>query len=325
MRRPRLRRDGDGRLRVALTVVTLLLVVVVWGALLLRAGEWTAQWLLVGVALVHYVLWLAPVAVLLAVLNRRLVTAGVAALATVLVLVVQVPPTVSRDAAASRDGITVLQANLKIGAADPVALVRRVRDEDVDLLATEELTTAAASGLVAAGLPKLLPYRYLRPLRDGGSGSGIWSRWPLSGTQDVPGFYLSTVRARVASPRGPLTFMAVHLTPPWPFPAWRWVDEMGRLRALLREQPRDAPVIAAGDYNATVDHAQFRALLAGGYTDAADDAGAGYLRSYPADRWYGPVIAIDHVLLCGVTGVSADTLDLPGSDHRALLVRTTAP
>lgn len=320
MRRPRLRRDGDGRARVALTVVTALLVAGVWFALLLRAGTWSAQYLLVAVSLVHYALWVAPVAAGLALLNRRFVTAALAVVATVLVLVVQVPATVASDVPAGRT-ITVLQANLKVGAADPRALVRLVRDNRVDLLATEELTTRAVSGLIAAGLPALLPYRYLRPLQGGGSGSGIWSRWPLSGQQDVPGFWLSTVRARVAAPGGVLSFLAVHLTPPWPFAPKRWLAELPRLRALLREQPRDGAVIAAGDYNATTDHAQFRDLLTGGYRDAADDAGAGYLPSYPNDRWFGPVIGIDHVLLRDAGGRSARTLDLPGSDHRALLVR----
>lgn len=315
----RLRRDSDGPGRIVLTLVTLLLVAAAWVALIVRAVSWDAQWLLVLASVVHYVLWLAPLGLLLAVLNRRLVTAGVAALATALVVVVQFPPTLADDAPTGTR-VRVLQANLKVGGADPAALVRRVRDEKVELLATEELTDTAAVKLVAAGLATLLPYRYLRPLPDGGSGSGIWSRWPLSGQQDVPGFWLGTVRARVATPDGPITFLAVHLTPPWPFPQRRWLDEMPRLRALLREQPTDGPVIAAGDYNATVDHAQFRDLLGDGFSDAADDAGEGYLPSYPNDRWYGPVIGIDHVLLRDATGTSARTLELPGSDHRALLV-----
>jgi endonuclease/exonuclease/phosphatase (EEP) superfamily protein YafD len=80
-------------------------------------------------------------------------------------------------------------------------------------------------------------------------------------------------------------------------------------------------VVVAGDFNATVDHAQFRDLLDHGYADAAESSGAGYLPTYPTDRWYGPLIGIDHVLFRGMQADSADTYDLPGSDHRAVLAR----
>jgi endonuclease/exonuclease/phosphatase (EEP) superfamily protein YafD len=81
-------------------------------------------------------------------------------------------------------------------------------------------------------------------------------------------------------------------------------------------------VIAAGDFNATTDHAQFRRLLAHGYADAAQQSGAGYLPTYPNDRWYGPLIGIDHVLLRGGVGAAdVRTLGVRGSDHRALLAR----
>jgi endonuclease/exonuclease/phosphatase (EEP) superfamily protein YafD len=80
-------------------------------------------------------------------------------------------------------------------------------------------------------------------------------------------------------------------------------------------------VVVAGDFNATVDHAQFRDLLDHGYSDAAEQSGAGYLPTYPNDRWYGPLIGIDHVLVRGMRAGSVDTYGLPGSDHRALLAR----
>ena len=52
----------------------------------------------------------------------------------------------------------------------------------------------------------------------------------------------------------------------------------------------------------------------------AEQSGAGYLASYPTDRWFPPVIAIDHVLTNHASATSASTLSLPGSDHRGLLV-----
>jgi endonuclease/exonuclease/phosphatase (EEP) superfamily protein YafD len=111
------------------------------------------------------------------------------------------------------------------------------------------------------------------------------------------------------------------LVPPYPYESFVWRTEIARLHTLLDRLSSDGPVAVAGDFNATTDHAQFRALLDPGYRDAADEAGAGYLPTYPNDRWYGPVIGIDHVLIRGgLSATSAATLDLPGSDHRALLV-----
>ena len=80
-------------------------------------------------------------------------------------------------------------------------------------------------------------------------------------------------------------------------------------------------MVVGGDFNATPDTAQFRDVLAAGYDDAADQAGAGLTRTYPSDRWFPPLIAIDHVLCRGAaTAVRASTVEIDGSDHRALLV-----
>ena len=98
---------------------------------------------------------------------------------------------------------------------------------------------------------------------------------------------------------------------------------MVRLYRLLGRLPA-GPVIVPGDFNATVDHAQFRDLLGGGFDEGALDSGAGYLPTYPTDRWYPPLLGIDHVLSRGLWAESARTYDLPGSDHRALLVRLAA-
>lgn len=116
-----------------------------------------------------------------------------------------------------------------------------------------------------------------------------------------------------------MTFVAVHLLPPYPYPSGEWLAEIDRLRGVLAGLPTGDRVVVAGDFNATDDHVQFRRLLSGGYVDAADQSGAGYLATYPADRWFGPVVAIDHVLTRGGTATSLDSLGIAGSDHRGLL------
>lgn len=83
-------------------------------------------------------------------------------------------------------------------------------------------------------------------------------------------------------------------------------------------------MLAAGDFNATTDHVQFRDLLEHGYGDPAAQAGAGYPARYPTDRWFGPLIAIDHVLTRRAVATSVSTVALPGSDHRGLLVQVAS-
>lgn len=297
---------------LAATAVGLVAVLVHW-----IGTPW--QYVIVLAALSHYLMWAAPAGLVVAVALRRWWTSGAAAAVTLVVLALQLPPNVSDTAGGARR-LVIVQANLKVGYADPAALVRLVRHDHADLLATEELTTTEQQRLLAAGLARELPYRYTRPIPSGGGGLGVWSRYPLHDEQDVPGFWLGVLSTRVELPGGPVTFLAVHLTPPYPYADHHWRHEIARLQHVL---PRTGPVLAPGDYNATTDHAQFRDLLEHGYADAAEQAGAGYLPTYPNDRWYGPVIGIDHVLLRECTATDARTLGLPGSDHRALLVRAS--
>ena len=62
----------------------------------------------------------------------------------------------------------------------------------------------------------------------------------------------------------------------------------------LRDDER--PLILAGDYNATWDHAYFRRVLRDA-TDATVAAGAWTTRTWPTHLHIPCVIAIDHVLL----------------------------
>jgi Endonuclease/Exonuclease/phosphatase family len=66
----------------------------------------------------------------------------------------------------------------------------------------------------------------------------------------------------------------VHAAPPKPPSSpgatARWRSQLAALPA-----PGDGPCILAGDFNATLDHAQFRQLLRRGWEDAASQAGHG--------------------------------------------------
>jgi endonuclease/exonuclease/phosphatase (EEP) superfamily protein YafD len=316
----RIRRPGDRWWHIAATVIAVASIAGACLALLLHTLRTTSQCIVLATSVSHQLMWAALLGVVAAVAVRRFITAAVAAVVCLIVAAVQVPPLVADGHPAGGRALVVLQSNLKIGSADPAALVGLVRSRHVDVLATEELTYREETALLDAGLANVLPHRFTSPLSTGGSGLGIWSRFPLTNAHDLPEYSAGVMTAHVDVPGHDFTFFAVHLSPPYRQPFATWRNEIAAMRGTLDDLSRAAPVVAAGDYNSTVDHAQFRALLTDGYDDAAEQAGAGYLPTYPDDRWWGPVIGIDHVLTRGAVGTAADTFSVPGSDHRALLV-----
>ncbi|WP_280201834.1 endonuclease/exonuclease/phosphatase family protein [Nocardia cyriacigeorgica] len=243
-----------------------------------------------------------------------------AALAAAAALWTQVPIYVPDGHAATGPELIVMQSNLLFGEADTGAVVDAVRAQRVDVLTVNELTPAAVAGLAAAGIGTLLPYHYLEDSEAGGVGTGIYSRYPLRDTTNYDGFLLNNISAIMDHPdRGAIAVYAFHPVPP-PLDFGRWQRELSAIRDILELEQR--PAIVGADFNATRDHSAFRELLRGRFESAADQAGAGPLRSYPQDRRWGPVIGIDHVLLADATADEVWTMVVPGTDHRAVLART---
>ncbi len=232
----------------------------------------------------------------------------------------QLPAYVASGAAADGPKLTVMQSNILFGGGDVTALVREVGERDVDILTVDELTPEGLGRLSAAGLDTRLPYRYVEP-GPGGSGTGIWSRYALSDHTSYDGFAMSQLSARAALPDGKsLLVFAFHPIPPYPFGVDRWSAEMVRIRGILEAIPADAgPVVVGADFNATRDHSLYRTLLNGRLEDTADQAGAGWLATYPADRWWPAVIGIDHILVADGHADNVRAVQLPGSDHRTLV------
>ncbi len=215
--------------------------------------------------------------------------------------------------------LRVLTANIQVGRGDITALAELVRENEVGVLAVEELTPDAAGRIAASTIATDLPHSFVRPA-ELAYGTALYSRYPLSSTASVPGFALATLTAVASVPgRGDVQLFAVHPVPPTA-PA-DWADELKKIEALLQGVPAPRPVIALGDYNATYDHVQFRRLLAGGYRDAGQLAGVGWTPTYPTDKAYPALVGIDHVLLRGLGAADVTAHEIPGADHLALLAR----
>jgi endonuclease/exonuclease/phosphatase (EEP) superfamily protein YafD len=259
--------------------------------------------------------------VLLLVLRRRLL-AIVAAVALVAGVWAQVPlyrAATAQGQTADAPVVRVMQANIYLGLADTAALVRTVRDRDVDILTVSELTGDAARRLTADGIDQELPYSFVRP-RQGGGGTGLYSRYPLRDGVALPGFALTNLRATVDIPdTSPTAVYALHPLPPFPEPAYRWMGELRELRRLLGEEAM--PLIVGADFNSTWDHQQYRRLLdtAPPLRDAAEYVGAGIVATFPANRRYPAILAIDRILTRGATPMSFSRIDNPGSDHHGVM------
>jgi endonuclease/exonuclease/phosphatase family metal-dependent hydrolase len=190
----------------------------------------------------------------------------------------------------------VVTANLLVGRARAGAVVELAGRLGADVLFVQELTGAAAGGLARAGLGELLPYRVTQPGPARSRGS-IYARWPLRGGVSGAGGSAARCTAGLELPSGGwVELVCVHAAPPrppWSPGAARW---RGQLAAL--PGPGAGPRIVAGDFNATVDHAQFRRLLRRGWVDAASRAGHGLSLTWgPRPGRRPALLAIDHVLI----------------------------
>ncbi|NBE99744.1 endonuclease/exonuclease/phosphatase family protein [Nonomuraea sp. KC401] len=260
---------------------------------------------------------------LIAAVGRKRAATAVALLATTALGFSVLPRALgTADATAGRP-LTVMTINMLFGRADVATIMRLVREFGPDVLATQELTPGAISDLDAAGLKDIMPHRVLEPEWSAG-GSGLYSKHPM---QELPGLIPQIGHrmpaALVSLPGGPpVEFVDAHPYPPIGRNFADWNEALEALPSASSERVR----ILAGDFNASLDHAPMRRLLARGYKDAADQVGAGLIPTWPANKRVPPIITIDHVLVDQRVGVKEVSVhDVRGTDHRALVARLTVP
>jgi endonuclease/exonuclease/phosphatase (EEP) superfamily protein YafD len=256
--------------------------------------------------------------------TRRWRLTGAALLTAAVLLACVVPRAVAdRGQVAAGPRLRVLTVNMWVGSADAATIVGLVRTHRVDVLALQELTTPGQRALDAAGLARLLPYRvsYVEP-----QVSGLFSRFPLldDGVRVLPSAF-GQARATVSVPgTPPVAVESVHTYAPIGTRARdRWaVDLAGQPPATV-----DGPVrLLLGDFNATLDHAPLRRLLATGYRDAGDIRGAGFAATWPDHGHVVLPVTIDHVLADRRVGVvSYRVFPVRGTDHRAVYAELALP
>ncbi|MEV6983566.1 endonuclease/exonuclease/phosphatase family protein [Sphaerisporangium sp. NPDC051017] len=299
----------------------------VWAVLRLVPADVHFRWVQL-VAFTPYAALASAIAPIAALVSRRW-TALVVSLAVSVSLAVCVLPRAFPSGEAAPDGpsLRVLSSNLLVGSVPASALVDLVRKLRPDVLTVQELTPQAASALNKAGLARLLPYRTERP-RPGVGGSAIYARHPVTPGQAIEVGGFGQAEATVDVPgAGPVGVVSVHpCAPARPDRHRCWAEGLAAL-----PPPGRTPRVLAGDFNATLDHAPVRELLAEGYADAADATGDGFVTTWPYRPWHFngfgvPPVAIDHVLVGPGVGVRAFGVHpVPETDHRAVFAELVLP
>ena len=125
----------------------------------------------------------------------------------------QAAPSRGTGSAAATLRLRLFTVNAKGGAADPAAILRVLRQHEVDALAVQELTAPMVTRLAAAGLTQVLPFSHL-DLRPGAGSTGLWARWPLMPLEPVPGLTWAAPRARIDPPGGFPVTLTAYIRPP---------------------------------------------------------------------------------------------------------------
>jgi endonuclease/exonuclease/phosphatase (EEP) superfamily protein YafD len=217
--------------------------------------------------------------------------------------------------------LRVLTSNVEFGGATP-ALLDAVRREKPDLLFVQECNRVCSDALARELPPASYPYRKVVE-GSGAEASAILSARPLKPAPGIPATFAMPGAVAVVDGHE-VRIQLAHPLPPVPRLVGRWKQELGAIERYVAEGT--GPTLVAGDFNASQDHASFRRVLdaGNGLRDAAALAGASRTPTWPAKTAKSAVALgaqIDHVLVSKEFGTrSARFVDLPGTDHRALLV-----
>jgi endonuclease/exonuclease/phosphatase family metal-dependent hydrolase len=314
--------------RVARSAAVWLLVLPGLAWAVLRLFGWERGYLVQAFAFTPYAAAWTLVPAVLALALRRWLAAAVAVLAMAIMAGCVLPrafPDADRGPSTGFR-LTVMTINMFEGAADPAAIVGLVRDHDVAILAVQEFTPAARTGLSAAGLDALLPYSALAPEAPT-TGSGLYTRYPVTASwSERSGGGNMQVYATIKPPGAvALDVESAHPLAPYALSVlekWR-----GDLAAEPHPDRNGPPRILLGDLNSTLDHTPVRDLIAHSYRDAADATGQGLIGTW--GPYHGepiPPITLDHVLADKRIGVrTVQVHNVAGSDHRSVLATLVVP
>jgi len=222
--------------------------------------------------------------------------------------------------------ITLVTANLHFRNHDLGAAVEAVNSQEADFVFLQEVSPQAADLLAARAADAGYRWTVLRP-QWGSTGLAVLSRHEVIQHAVLMLDGRPLLRTDVMVGTAVVRLFDVHLEAPVTRQAaQRWKSELESLRQLLRPA-ESGLLIAAGDFNATLDHASFRSLLRTDLQDVASRRSSPWLATWPVGKApLPPLLQPDHVVTSSAIGVAGlRAIPCPGSDHKMLLASMSVP
>ena len=218
------------------------------------------------------------------------------------------------------DPVVLVAANLKWNSRSAEAGATDVVAADADVAVISEIRPPTDRLLRAA-----FPHRAIGApeISKGGSDQAVYSRFALE-VVEHSGLPTNSIVVRVDAPH-PFTLIAIHV--PRPVLRYRGGDgitsfaahrrAIEQLAGVISNLSADGPVVLAGDLNLSDRMAGYRRLREE-LDDALVDGVAGGT-FFPDALWAPLSLRIDHILISpSWCSGSAGTIDVEGSDHRAV-------
>lgn len=219
--------------------------------------------------------------------------------------------------------LSVLSVNVEYGGAD-VEELRSLSLQGVDAVAIQEITPDFEASLAAAGMFEAFPHR-VGTSREGAGGTMLLSRTPVDLVASTEGTVFDNLLA-TTTVDGSLWHLGVIHTAPPQMGAEAWTRDAAAVGEMVAPFAQEN-LLLVGDFNAIEQHHTLRELTADGSLHSLAVAGRGrgeglWEPTWPVGRTAPPFARIDHALAGeGVSGPVPTYLTVPGTDHRALLVR----
>lgn len=340
-------RPAPRRASVAWPVLALLAALPVAGVSMFRAIP--AEWPLIVVQLLSFTPWMvlpSAISLVLALVGRRrwviITTAALLAVQLFWLFPLDVERPEALPSGTATVPLKVMSLNSEYGEADAATIVKLVRDNGIQLLTIQEHTQALEDRLGSAGMEDVLPNRVSSP-NDDASGGAVYSLFPLEPDGLLPDtpFRIDVTRVLVtdsaSAAKSTLSLTNVHALPPVDERINQWRSD---LEKVARQGSRPGNQLLMGDFNATYDHSEFRALLDNGLSRHDSRAGqdgkklvdvgiassARFSPSWPMEGPALPGIVIDHMVTSSRIGSSDYAVHrVPGSDHAAIMATLILP
>jgi endonuclease/exonuclease/phosphatase (EEP) superfamily protein YafD len=222
----------------------------------------------------------------------------------------------------SKSTLRVMSVDGAAGQASAKDIVQVTRLYAVDVVVVTDLTNELAHDLTVEGLSALAPSRWVDVKAGSVHGTGLWARPDIEITTPITGLSRAGIDGLIDAGQTKVGISVVHLagTPLRPGSAWH-----SDLNELADRTPPAKDSFIVGDLNAGPWQPAFRRLTGSKWRDAADVVGQGLRPTWPS--WSPlPIAPVDHVLTSPGLGVAgADTTNIAGSTHRALIVTLILP